>query len=326
MLTFAKDLKKNNVINLKKGFRMTSDKKTFIDLSIPTSDIMERTPWMKQYFADIRKFDVLSQEEEERLFYKMSNGTKAERLQARNKIIECNQRFIFAIAKRYGKSDNVSDLVAEGNLALIEAIEEYDYTRGNRFLTYAVHYIRRNINNYLMNDDKLVKRSNISKTYHTIAKARNAFIQKEQRNPSTEELKEILEDEYGVTIKQNIDLIDTSIASLDEHFNNDDEEATSGDLVLFTSKQSSSNGFERTEDNEFSSELIKSLLDSLQGKEAERAKEIVKMVFGIGYTYPVSIEDIADKFELTEVRVRQICNETILKLKKESHEVLKQMV
>ena len=100
------------------------------------------------YLKEINQYKVLTAAEEADLIEKMKNGDAA----AKALLIASNQRFVYAVAKRYGNEDNVLDLVNEGNIGLMQALDTFDASKGNRFLSYAIWYIRREINAYLNND------------------------------------------------------------------------------------------------------------------------------------------------------------------------------
>ena len=133
-----------------------------MDLSVQKNTIVSRTDNINTYLRDIQKYPILTPDEEIELFIQMKNGDK----EARNKLILCNQRFVFKIAKMYVSGDALLDVVNEGNIGLIKALDEsdFDVTKGMRFLTLAVWYIRREIVSYLTNDINLVKKSNTTKT------------------------------------------------------------------------------------------------------------------------------------------------------------------
>jgi RNA polymerase primary sigma factor len=212
-----------------------------VNLKSPTTDYFERTETLTRYYEDIRKYDVMSEEKEVEMFNLFKNGNKQEQEYARNFIINANQRFVVAMAKRFATNENILDLISEGNIGLIEAMKDFDVTKGNKFITFAVWYVRRAINNYCINYGNLVKKTNLSKTYHVIAQATNKFIQTEYRKPTLEELLEIVNKEHKADIKSIEDIIDTKISSIDEGFNSEDDDAVFGDMSLYNSYSSSFN-------------------------------------------------------------------------------------
>ena len=292
-----------------------------VNLKSPTTDYFERTETLTRYYEDIRKYDVMSEEKEVEMFKLFKNGNKQEQEYARNFIINANQRFVVAMAKRFATNENILDLISEGNIGLIEAMKDFDITKGNKFITFAVWYVRRAINNYCINYGNLVKKTNLSKTYHIVAQATNKFIQTEYRQPTLEELLEIVNKEHKADIKSIEDIIDTKISSIDEGFNSEDDDAVFGEMSLYNSYSSSFNEYEKISNDDFNNKLISSML----GKLPEREKTIIKMVFGIGYYREYELQEIAEELGLTTERVRQIKNSVIQEIKEKYKNVMSNM-
>lgn len=292
-----------------------------VNLKSPTTDYFERTETLTRYYEDIRKYDVMSEEKEVEMFKLFKNGNKQEQEYARNFIINANQRFVVAMAKRFATNENILDLISEGNIGLIEAMKDFDVTKGNKFITFAVWYVRRAINNYCINYGNLVKKTNLSKTYHIVAQATNKFIQTEYRQPTLEELLEIVNKEHKADIKSIEDIIDTKISSIDEGFNSEDDDAVFGEMSLYNSYSSSFNEYEKISNEDFNNKLISSML----GKLPEREKTIIKMVFGIGYYREYELQEIAEELGLTTERVRQIKNSVIKEIKEKYKHIMSDM-
>lgn len=292
-----------------------------VNLKSPTTDYFERTETLTRYYEDIRKYDVMSEEKEVEMFKLFKNGNKQEQEYARNFIINANQRFVVAMAKRFATNENILDLISEGNIGLIEAMKDFDITKGNKFITFAVWYVRRAINNYCINYGNLVKKTNLSKTYHIIAQATNKFIQTEYRKPTLEELLEIVNKEHKADIKSIEDIIDTKISSIDEGFNSEDDDAVFGEMSLYNSYSSSFNEYEKISNDDFNNKLISSML----GKLPDREKTIIKMVFGIGYYREYELQEIAEELGLTTERVRQIKNSVIKEIKEKYKNIMNDM-
>ena len=292
-----------------------------VNLKSPTTDYFERTETLTRYYEDIRKYDVMSEEKEVEMFKLFKNGNKQEQEYARNFIINANQRFVVAMAKRFATNENILDLISEGNIGLMEAMKDFDVTKGNKFITFAVWYVRRAINNYCINYGNLVKKTNLSKTYHVIAQATNKFIQTEYRQPTLEELLEIVNKEHKADIKSIEDIIDTKISSIDEGFNSEDDDAVFGEMSLYNSYSSSFNEYEKISNDDFNNKLISSML----GKLPEREKTVIKMVFGIGYYREYELQEIAEELGLTTERVRQIKNSVIKEIKEKYKHIMSNM-
>ena len=292
-----------------------------VNLKSPTSDYFERTETLVRYYEDIRKYDVMSEEKEVEMFNLLKSENKKEREYAKNYIINCNQRFVVAMAKRFATNENILDLINEGNIGLMEAMEKFNVDEGNKFITFAVWYVRRAINNYCINYGNMVKKTNVSKTYHVIAQATNKFIQTEYRQPTLEELLDILNKEYKADIKTIDDLLDTRISSIDEGFNSDDDSTNIAEMSIYNSYSASANDYEKISNDDFNNKLISSML----GKLPEREKTIIKMVFGIGYYREYELQEIAEELGLTTERVRQIKNAVLKDIKDKYKSVITSM-
>lgn len=284
-----------------------------VNLKSGTSDYFERTETLIRYYDDIRKYGLLSQEDEIKLFQLLKNGSSSDKQKARETIINSNQRFVVAIAKKFGTNDNILDLISEGNIGLMEAVDRFDYTKGVRFSTFAVWYIRRAVNTYNINHGTLVTKSNISKTYHVISQATNKFIQRELRQPTLEELRDIIVNEYNIDIKDVIDVLETRVVSIDNDYNNASDNQNFKDVMEFKTNSAYENSFEKDSDKEFNKELIDTMLNKLSSRE----QEIIKLIFGIGYDREYELQEVAKKVNLTTERVRQLKFTIMNKLKQE---------
>lgn len=289
-----------------------------VNLKTPTSSYFERTETLTRFYDDIKKYDVLTVEEEVELFEKIKFGSKQEQNVAKERLINCNQRFVVAMVKRYATDDNILDLINEGNIGLMEAIDRFDVTKGNKFISFAVWYVRRAINQYCINFGTLVKKENISKTYHVISQATNKFVQKEYRQPTLEELAYILKNDFNVEIKDLRDILETRISSIDEGFNSEDD-SNIGEINVYNNYSSSFNGYEKISNDDFNNKLIANLLKKLP----EREKTIITLYFGIGYDREYEIQEIAEKLDLTTERVRQLKNSVLERFKKEYSQAIK---
>ena len=290
-----------------------------INLRTPNSNYLERTDTLMRFYEDIRRYDILSIEEEKELIEMYQHGSKEEKEFAKNELITRNQKFVVAAAKRYATNDNILDLINEGNLGLIEALDTFKVGKGcDRFMSWAVWNIKRSINNYCIKYGNVVRKNNLSKTYHVISQATNKFIQREFRQPTLEELSKILMEEYKVKINNLGDILETKITSIDETCGSDDDNNL-GDIIIFNNSSSSYNDYEKTTDNDFNKTLTKSLLNKL----SEREKTIIMMSFGLGeYDREYEINEIADKLSLTPERVRQLKINVINQIKENYKEAL----
>lgn len=258
------------------------------------------------YLKEINKYKVLKPAEERELIKRMREGDE----EARDLLINSNQRFVYAVAKRYGNESNVLDLVNEGNIGLMLALDTFDESKSNRFLSYAIWYIKREINAYLNNENLLVRKTNNTKTVYKIAKIRSKFYSEHNRYPDVDELSELLESEYGLKIKDKTDLFDVTTTSIDMCYDDEDSRAFENS-PYFTERTSVDNEYETISNKEHSSS-VSGLLVSLL---TEREQVIVKMAFGIGYNKEYTNAEIAEEIGMSSERVRQLKNAALDKMK-----------
>lgn len=262
---------------------------------------------ISSYLKEINKYKVLTASEEAELIEKMNNGDE----KAKDLLVASNQRFVYAVAKRYSNGDNVLDLVNEGNVGLMQALTTFDPSRGNRFLSYAIWYIRREINAYLNNDNLLVRKTNNTKTVYKLSKIKSKFFAEHNRYPDVDEISEILESEYGVKIKDKADLLDITTTSINTCFDDEDSRAFEN-TPYFTEKTSVESDFQGDIDREYCSAVSGALMSVL----TEREQTIIKMAFGIGYNKEYTNAEIGEDLEMSSERVRQIKNAAIAKMQK----------
>lgn len=266
--------------------------------------ICDRTDTLIRYYQDIKKYRVLTQEEEAELFkiYRDPNSSEEEKRFAVESIMNANYRFAVTVAKQYSTNDTLPDIIEEANIAMFNALKNFDPDKGVKFIHYAVHTMRRDINNYCIKNNSMVRKNNYSKTYHVISKAINDFTQQECRKPTSEELAEVLETKYGVVINDLRDIIENKYIYIDNEDVEDDSKNI-GDMNIFNTYTSSSNGYENSIDDDYNKVITQNLLSKLDDRE----QIVLKMSFGIGeYEREYEIQEIAQKLKLTNERVRQI--------------------
>ena len=279
--------------------------------------LVDRTENTIRFYDDIKDFPTLTRDEETKWFNQLHHGTPSERKYAREYIILCNLRMIVAAAKKWANTDTLMDYVNEAYFGLSEAVDCFDVKVGTKFASYAMWYILRAINNYNNGENQLVRKTNLSKTFHVISKATNDFLQENERNPTPEELLEIINKKYKKDINDKNDLITTHYASIDTNEANDDETYLGGDMVDYNRISSSHNECITREANDFNKAMVSSLLCKL----SPRKKEIIKMRFGLyednGLKREYEREEIGKKLGLTAERVRQLEGEALDEMKKE---------
>ena len=257
------------------------------------------------YLKEINQYKVLTASEEADLIKKMNDGDE----DAKSLLIASHQRFVYAVAKRYGNEDNVLDLVNEGNIGLMQALETFDPTKGNRFLSYAIWYIRREINAYLNNDNLLIRKTNNTKTVYKLSKIKSKFFAEHNRYPDVDEIAAILESEYGVKIKDKTDLLDIATTSINTCFDDEDSRAFEN-TPYFTERTSVENEYQDEINDEYNSAVSGALMSVL----TEREQTIIKMAFGIGYSKEFTNAEIGEDLGMSSERVRQLKNGAIKKM------------
>ena len=291
-----------------------------------TNNYFERTETLVKYYHDANEYDVLDADREKELFLLLEEGKinieKAKKkgnrelvakyskevANLREFIINSNLRFVISVARVYASNNNLLDLINEGNIGLIEAVDTFDVSLGNRFQTHAIYLIRQKINLFRQNDGLMIRKNNESKTYHIISNMTNKFIQEFQREPTSEELKDYINQHYPkAEIKDSSDVLNVKIASIDETMDSDDGDANIGNISAYNAYSASYNEYESKSEAEHLSNLVNTLMSSL----SDRDKTIIKMFFGIGQRHNAScpVSEIADKVGLTKERVRQIISD-----------------
>ena len=280
----------------------------------------EWTSNITKFYNKIRSYDVLSKEEERELFKIIKFGTSKEAEQAKKTLIECNLKLAVSGARAYATNQNIEELISEAYAGLIEAIDKFNLDKALecdiRFATFASEYIRRNINLFRTNYGSMVRQTNRVKTIHCLSKAKNSFMQKYERQPTSDELlvwlnENYLDDKHRIDNPNDVE--DLRISSIDEplEFGNEDDGINSGLMLSYNMATQQSNSAILNEDKEYQNAIIDKVLSVID----ERDREIIKMCFGIGYTHKISVEDIAEKMKLTRERVRQIKSNSIKKMK-----------
>ena len=264
---------------------------------------------LDKYFTEISKYEVLSPEEEVLTFLKIQEGDK----EALEKIVHHNLRFVVSVAKQYHFNGlNLSDLINDGNLGLIKAAKRFDHTRGFKFISYAVWWIRQSIISSLNNKSRKIRvPSNVNRLSNLIRKEQEKLVQKLEREPSIEELAQITE--MSPDKIQNCLRSQKKCSSLDAPLS-DDSDTSMAQILLDHSIQSPDYDLAH---HESSKRDVETLLSSLQSKQAS----IISMYYGIGHKRQRTLQEIADVFGLSKERTRQIKDKGLLRLRSKSSEL-----
>lgn len=260
---------------------------------------------LDRYLQEIGKVDLLTPEEEIELAIKIKQGDTA----AFERLTKANLRFVVSVAKQYQNQGlSLGDLINEGNLGLIKAARRFDETRGFKFISYAVWWIRQSILQALAEQSRIVRLPlNRVGALNKIGKAYRNLEQEFEREPSTEELAMELE----MDISEVIEALQTSgkHVSVDAPFAKGEENSL---LDTIEDDQLPS------PDLELMAESLKAEISSVLSTLPEREAEVVKLYFGVDVDHAHTLEEIGEKFNLTRERVRQIKEKAVRRLRQAS--------
>lgn len=260
---------------------------------------------LEKYLQEIGKENLITAEEEVQLAIKIKLGDQ----NALNKLTRANLRFVVSVAKQYQSQGlSLPDLINEGNLGLIKAAKRFDETRGFKFISYAVWWIRQSILQALAEQARIVRLPlNQVGSMSRISKAYSKLEQEFEREPSAEEISRILD--------IPIDKVSESMKSSGKHLSMDapfvqGEENSLLDVIENIDSPKA--------DINLMNESLAKEIDRSLSTLSEREKEVVKLFFGIGMTHGLTLDEIGDKFGLTRERVRQIKEKALRRLKHKS--------
>jgi len=272
-------------------------------LKITKSITNRESQSLEKYLQEIGKVELITPEEEVKLAVLIKQGNQP----ALDKLTKANLRFVVSVAKQYQNQGlSLPDLINEGNLGLIKAAQRFDETRGFKFISYAVWWIRQSILQALAEQSRIV-RLPLNKVGLTnrIQKAYSTLEQEFEREPSAEELAELLE--------LDIEEVSSTLGIAARHVSMDTPLSEGEENTLIDVLENPN--AERAETNIEHKESLKQEIDRSLKTLTERQKEVICFFFGIGVDHPMSLEDIGEKFNLTRERVRQIKDKAITKLR-----------
>ena len=275
-------------------------------LKITKSITNRESQSLEKYLQEIGKVELISPEDEALLAKRIRQGDQ----RALDRLTRANLRFVVSVSKQYQNQGlSLPDLINEGNVGLIKAAQRFDETRGFKFISYAVWWIRQSILQALAEQSRIV-RLPLNKVGLTnrINKAFSQLEQEYEREPSTEELADLLDigmEEIAATLG-----ISNRHVSMDSPLS-DGEEHTLIDVLENPNADSTDAELEHNES-------LKTEIDRTLNTLTERQQDVIRYFFGIGVDHPMSLEDIGEKFKLTRERVRQIKDKAISKLKTNS--------
>ena len=283
-----------------------------IDCNSRTSIFVNRDNINDAYFNEIRKFPVLSEEEEIELFkiFKTASSEK-EREKAKKRLIECNLRFVISVAKKLGTPETFLDLVSEGNIGLINAIEKYELDKNCHLITYALSWIVAYMKNYQILHVNSVVPPNAMKLHNYVKNVTREFFLKNERNPTPYEIADMVRKKFNFKITNLEDVEMGKMISIDEKYGSIDEDDTVEDSTMYLQRTSSNNIQDCIE-----KDYKEQKLDFFIGQLDEREQFIIRRFYGIGCEQE-SYDTIG--LQLTPVicgeRVSQLCNLALKKMK-----------
>jgi RNA polymerase primary sigma factor len=278
-------------------------------LKITKSITNRETASLDKYLQDIGKEELITAEEEVQLAQRIKQGDQA----ALEKLTKANLRFVVSVAKQYQNQGlSLPDLINEGNLGLIKAAQRFDETRGFKFISYAVWWIRQSILQALAEQSRIVRLPlNQVGSLNRIRKESSKLEQKYERPPSADEIAlslDLPENKVESVLK-----ITTRTVSMDAPLTQDE------DMSLLDVYVSDDNP---TTDNELMKESLAREIQRSLATLTKKERDVINLYYGIGMNHGLTLDEIAMKFDLTRERVRQIKEKAIRRLKHTSRSKL----
>jgi len=257
---------------------------------------------LDKYLQEIGKVDLLTPDEEVELAKRIKEGDQI----ALEKLTKANLRFVVSVAKQYQNQGlSLGDLINEGNLGLIKAAQRFDETRGFKFISYAVWWIRQSILQALAEQSRIVRLPlNRVGSLNKISKTFSELEQKYEREPSPEELAEVLD----VTTAEVVDTMKISgrHVSMDAPFVQGEENSLLDVLE---------NDMEETPDSGLMNDSLRREVQRALSTLTQREADVITLYFGLNGEHSMTLEEIGEKFNLTRERVRQIKEKASLRLR-----------
>ncbi|MEQ8909356.1 MAG: RNA polymerase sigma factor RpoD/SigA [Vicingaceae bacterium] len=263
---------------------------------------------LEKYLQDVSKEEMITAEEEVELAIKIQNGDEG----ALNRLVRANLRFVISVAKQYQNTGlTLEDLINEGNLGLIEAAKRYDHTKGFKFISYAVWWIRQSILKAAADNSRTIRLPhNRLGEIQKISKASNEFEQKNERTPTADELSDLTEMDVN-KVEMSLKMSKKQV-SIDAPMSNDDD---NNSLVSVLENSDTPDPTDSLLQESLSQDLERTL-SYLKGMEAE----VIRLFYGLGGTSEMTLEEIGNTFGLTRERIRQIKERGLRRLRRVSNQ------
>lgn len=260
------------------------------------------TASLDKYLQEIGKVELITADEEVELAKRIKQGDKL----ALEKLTKANLRFVVSVSKQYQNQGlSLPDLINEGNMGLIKAAQRFDETRGFKFISYAVWWIRQSILQALAEQSRIVRLPlNKIGSINKINKAYAALEQELEREPKPEEIAKYLE----ISIEE----VKESQKNTGRHVSMDAPLIQDEDNNLYDVLRNDEN---ITPETELLYDSLRKEIDRAVSTLTPREADVVRFYFGLGDSHPMTLEEIGEKFDLTRERVRQIKEKAIRRLK-----------
>ena len=257
---------------------------------------------VRMYLKEIGRIKLLTPEEEQEIAKKMAEGDE----DARKRMSEANLRLVVSIAKRYvGRGMQLLDLIQEGNLGLMKAVEKFDYTKGYKFSTYATWWIRQSITRAIADQARTIRIPvHMVETINRVLRTSHSMVQKLGREPTTKEIADELHIEESkveevLKIAQEPGSLETPIG--------EEEDSHLGDFIQDDEASQPS--------EEASYTLLREQLEEVLSTLTPREEQVLRMRFGLTDGKPHTLEEVGKEFDVTRERIRQIESKALRKLR-----------
>ncbi|OHD78552.1 MAG: RNA polymerase subunit sigma [Spirochaetes bacterium RIFOXYB1_FULL_32_8] len=265
---------------------------------------------LSYYLNQISKIPLLTREEEEDLARKAKNGNVI----ARERLIRANLRFVVAVAKKYkSRGISLSDLINEGNIVLMKAIEKYDVDRGYHFISYAVWWIKQSILKAICEKSRPIRLPlNRANELVQIERKKREIETKEDESPTSERLANELKMDHGL-VRQLMEISRETVSLDTPVYQSSNSASFLGDFITDLKYQSPDDSIESSS----LSDAINGILDTLTEKE----REIIVLRFGLNGNKAMSLKEIGNVYKLTKERIRQIEKKALVRMRHNTRSV-----
>ncbi len=265
---------------------------------------------LSYYLNQISKIPLLTREEEEDLARKAKNGNVI----ARERLIRANLRFVVAVAKKYkSRGISLSDLINEGNIGLMKAIEKYDVDRGYHFISYAVWWIKQSILKAICEKSRPIRLPlNRANELVQIERKKREIETKEDESPTSERLANELKMDHGL-VRQLMEISRETVSLDTPVYQSSNSASFLGDFITDIKYQSPDDSIESSS----LSDAINGILDTLTDKE----REIIVLRFGLNGNKAMSLKEIGNVYKLTKERIRQIEKKALVRMRHNTRSV-----